>query len=275
MIAAAGLFAAIGTSLASPSPHLPTSSPVAAASTAVMLAWHLSENSRYTSEIRMTHVVTNEIPGVYKALVGSKGDPVTILEDRTIQANAGANAALDESVSDSRRYAGPQAAKDPSVVTRPSRYSGTIAPDGALAPDDEPLVDAGDGALARLPDAPIQPGQSWSFTRSFLIDRDLGQGTMTYTDTLVRVDLRGGHAIAVIDVKAAGRADVAADLRAKGYQTSAIALAGTAEFDATSGLPGVQHYVGHAEWGTHVLWVKLGLAFDDTYDAAPWAAAAR
>jgi hypothetical protein len=273
MTTVAGIFVAVGAALASPSPQPSPTATIAASASAVALAWHLSANARYAAEIRMTHVVTNEIPGIYKALVGSKADPVTILEDRTIQASAGANGMLEEAISDSRRYGGAQAAKNSSVVTRSSRYSGTLSPDGTLQPDDEPLVDAGDGALSHFPDGPVQPGASWSFTRSFLIDRDLGQGTMTYTDTLERVDVRGGHAIAVIDVKASGRADVASDLRAKGYQTTAITLAGTAEFDATAGLPGVQHYVGHAQWGTHVLWVKLGLDFDDTYDAVPWAAA--
>ena len=81
--------------------------------------------------------------------------------------------------------------------------------------------------------------------------------------------------VAVIDVKGAGRADVVQDLKAKGFQTADMTLAGTAEFDLTSGTAGVQHYTAHTQWSTHVLWVHLGLIFDDTYDAAPWSVATK
>ena len=39
-------------------------------------------------------------------------------------------------------------------------------------------------------DIPLAPGQIWTFTRPIKTDRDLGQGTMTYTDKLARVDDR-------------------------------------------------------------------------------------
>jgi hypothetical protein len=238
------------------------------------LALRLAASTRYTGDVRMTHVITNDLPGMYKALVGSKADPVTILEDRTIAIAAGHAGAIDESFSDSRRYGGDQA-KNTTVVTRASKYVGTIAADGTRTPTDQPLPDPGDGALAQLPAGPIATGGSWTFSRSILVDRDLGSGSMTYTDTLERIDVRAGHTIAVIDVKGSGRVDVAADLKAKGFQTTDMTLAGSAEFDETAGLPGVQHYTAHAVWNTHVLWVHLGLIFDDTYDAVPWSVDAR
>jgi hypothetical protein len=253
---------------------LAAASSAASADAPEQFAWRLSPSTRYSADVHLTHVISNDLSGIYKTLAGSKADPVTILEDRTIAVTAGAASAINVAVSDARRYGGVHP-KDPSVVTRTSAYAGTLAGDGKRTPNDEPLVDAGDGALAQLPDTPISPGQSWTFSRTFLIDRDLGQGSMTYTDTFERVDVRDGHRIAVIAVKASGRADVVADLKAKGFQTADMTLAGTAEFDLTSGLAGTQHYTAHTEWGTHVLWVHLGLIFDDTYDAVAWTAATK
>lgn len=218
----------------------------------------------------MTHVITNDLKGIYKKLAGSKADPVTILDERAIDVAAGTNGSTIEAHAvDVRRYGGLQA-KNTSTMRRTSEYKGSIEPDGKLAPNDEPLVDAGDGALSQLPDAPIGPGQTWTFTRSILIDRELGQGTMTYTDTLVRIESRGMDKIAIIDVKGKGRADVAKDLKAKGFATSDMTFAGNAEFNLTSGVPGTQHYTAHVQWNTRVMWVHLGLIFDDTYDAAAW-----
>ena len=217
----------------------------------------------------MTHVVTNDLGGIYKKLAGSKADPVTILEERAITVACGPSDAVDATTVDVRRYGGLQS-KDTSTMKRASDFKGTIAPDGKRSPSDEPLLDPGDGALAELPDEPIAIGQSWTFARKIRVERDLAEGSMTYTDTLQRVDLRNGHQIAVIAVKGDGKADVAPDLKAKGFNTTDISLAGTAEFDMTDGVPGAQHLTAHAQWNTRVLWVHLGLIFDDTYDAAAW-----
>ena len=233
------------------------------------IVWRLTPSQHYAADIRMTHVIANDLGGVLKALAGSKADPVTILDERTIDVAAGPAGALDAAIVDVRRYGGDHP-KDTSVVRRSSEYKGTLADDGKRTPSGEPLADAGDGALAELPPGPIAVGASWTFSRSILVDRELGQGTMTYTDTLARIDVRNGHAIAVIDVKGAGRVDVARDLAAKGFKTTDMTLQGTAEFDLTTALPGVQHYTAHAQWNTKVMWVHLGLIFDDTYDADPW-----
>lgn len=225
----------------------------------------------YTDAVHMMHVIANDLSGIYKKLAGSKADPVTILEDRTTEYAAAANGEVDASVVDVRRYGGLQS-KDTSVMKRSASYKGAIASDGKRTPSDEPLYDAGAGPLSEFPTAPVSPGQSWTLTRDILVDRDLGHGSVTYTDTLERVDVRDGHTIAVIGVKGAGKVDVAPDLQAKGFKPADIALSGTAEFDTTTGLPGVQHYTAHAQWNTHVLWVHLGLVFDDTFDAAAWSA---
>jgi len=248
--------------------------PASAADTTQRLAWHLAPSARYAADVHLTHIITNDLAGFYKKIVGSKADPVTILEDRSIRVASGANSSIDVAISDARRYGGDHP-KDASVVTRTSQYAGTLAQDGKRNPSDEPLVDAGDGALSQLPDDPIQPGASWTFSRMILVDRDLGHGQMTYTDTLERIDVRGGHRIAVISVKGAGRVDVAPDLQAKGFQTTDMTQAGTGEFDLTSGTAAAQHYTAHAEWRTRVLWIHLGLIFDDTYDAQPWSIAVK
>ncbi len=248
--------------------------PVAAPAEPARIAWHLDPSAHYAADIRMTHVIANDLSGIYKKLAGSKADPVTILEDRTVTIACGAADSIDASTTDVRHYGGMQA-KDTSVMRRTFDYKGALAADGKRSPSDEPLVDAGDGAIAELPDSPLAVGQSWTFSRKIKLDRDLAEGTMTYTDTLQRVDVRAGHRIGVIAVKGAGKADVAADLKAKGFSTADVTLGGTAEFDLTDGLPGVQHYTAHAQWNTRVLWVHLGLVFDDTYDAAPWTKSAR
>jgi hypothetical protein len=141
---------------------------------------------------------------------------------------------------------------------------------GHCNPSDEPLTDPGDGALSVLPAGPIAAGTTWTFTRRFLVDREMGAGTMSYTDAVARVEDRAGHRVAVINVTGAGRADVAQDLQAKGFRTAAMQLAGVAQFDLTSGLPLLQHYTAHAEWSIRPFGVHIGLIFDDTYDADPF-----
>lgn len=243
--------------------------PCGAADEAPHIAWHLDPSMQYSADVHMTHVIANDLNGVYRKLAGSKADPVTILDDRTIVVTTGRNGAVDTATVDIRHYGGLQA-KDTSSIRRTAEYKGTIAPNGKRTPTDEPLFDAGDGPLSEMPDGPVNVGQTWTFARDVLVDRDLGHGSMTYTDTLERIDVRGSDRFAVITVKGAGRVEVAPDLKQKGFQTADMTLAGTAEFDLTTGLPGTQHYTAHAVWNTHVLWVHLGLVFDDTYDAPPW-----
>ena len=232
-------------------------------------AWHLAPAAKYTSTSQMTHVVSYDMNGTLRAIAGSRADPVTILEQRVATLAAGQSGAVNVTTVDTRRYGGAHP-KDASVVSRTVEYKGTEAADGTRTPTDEPLVDAGDGALSQLPRSPLAVGQSWGFARKILVEREMGQGTMNYTDTLTRIDVRGGHQIAVIDVKGDGRADVASDLQAKGFRTAELTLAGTAEFDLTAGLPGVQHYTAHAEWSIRPFGVHVGVIFDDTYEATAW-----
>lgn len=269
LAAVASSLVAVASSLASFA--LPTAVPAAAPTGAQVqrLALRLEPSAHYSVTVHMTHVIANDLRGVLKKLAGSKADPVTILEERAADVAIGGNGAIDATTVDVRHYGGLQA-KDKSSMRRTGEYKGLMAADGKRSPSDEPLVDAGEGALSELPDTPVSAGQSWTFTRRILIDRDLGQGTMTYTDTLQRFETRDNHRVAIIAVKGAGRADVAPDLRSKGFQTADMTFAGTAEFDETAGLPGVQHYTAHVQWNTKVMWVHLGLVFDDTYDATPW-----
>lgn len=241
----------------------------ASAPATATFAWHLAPAAEYASTSLMTHVVSYDMNGALRAIAGSRADATTILEQRVATLAAAQNGAVDVNTVDTRRYGGDHP-KDASVVSRTMDYKGTMTADGTRTPTDEPLVDAGDGALAQLPKTPLAVGQSWGFARKFLVEREMGQGTMNYTDTLSRIDVRGGHQIAVIDVKGEGRADVASDLQAKGFRTAELTLTGTAEFDLTAGLPGVQHYTAHAEWSIRPFGVHVGVIFDDTYDATAW-----
>jgi len=241
----------------------------AAADEPVRFDVRLAASTHYSADVQMTHTITYDMNSVLRKLAGSKADPVTILEQRSVDVAAAPNGAVDETIADTRHYGGAHP-KNTSVVRRTTNYKGVIASNGKRTPTGEPLVDAGDGALAELPEGPVAVGQTWTFSRQILVDRELGQGTMTYTDTLTKIDDRNGHRIAVIAVKGQGRVDVAKDLKAKGFQTTDMTFAGSAEFDLTSGLPGVQHYTAHAQWNTRILMTHLGLIFDDTYDAAAW-----
>ena len=245
----------------------PTAAPTA--TDQARMLWHLDPAAHYELRVRMTHVIANDLSGFYKKLVGSKADPVTIIEDRTTDVATAPDGGVDAAIVDVRHYGGLQSGNT-QTMRRTASYKGTIGPDGKRQPSDEPLVDAGEGALAEIPDAPIAPGQTWTFSRDILVDRDLGQGSMTYTNTLQRLEVRDKHTVAVIGVSGLGRVDVAPDLKAKGFQTAQMTLTGTAEFDLTSGLPGIQHYTAHVQWNTRVLWMHVGLLFDDTYDAMPW-----
>ena len=251
---------------ASPSPaSSPTPAP---AGSPVLLAWHLDPSVRYSATAHMTHAITYDMAQVFKNLAGHKADPTTIIDDRTADVAPGPAGAIDVSIVDVRHYGGQS--KDTSSVRRTAAYKGTIAPTGKRTPTDDPLFDVGAGPLTGFPVTPVAPGQSWTLSRNVLVERDLGSGAMTYTDTLTRVDARAGHKIAIIAVRGAGRVDVTPDLQTKGFKTADITLTGSAEFDTTAGVPGVQHYAAHVQWNTRVMWTHIGLIVDDTYDEPAW-----
>jgi hypothetical protein len=223
----------------------------------------------YQLSRNIRHVVAYDLPSSMRKLAGTRADTTTILEDRSSTlsvANAGRYTQSDVIV---RRYGGDHR-KDNSVKQRTARFSGTLSDRGPLRSAGDALPDAGDGALDELPAGPLTAGQSWTFSRRIRIDADLGAGSLTYTDKLSRVEEQGGHRIAVVDVNAAGPVELAANLVARGFKSATMSLRGTALFDLTAGLPSEQHYTGHVQWNTSVMWVHVGVLFDDTYDATGW-----
>jgi hypothetical protein len=180
---------------------------------------------------------------------------------------------VSETETNTRKFGG-EKPKDATTKVRTVQYDGTIAPDGIRTPARDTLGDAGDGALDQLPDIPLAPGQVWTFSREVRTDRELGEGPMTYTDKVDRIEDRAGHRIAIIDVTGVGRISPAADMASHGFKSAEMKLSGTAEFDTTTGLPGVQHYTGKVRWGTVVMFAHIGVVFNDTYDAAPLSPAA-
>jgi hypothetical protein len=243
---------------------------VARADDAIGISLHFAPGAHYQRTEKLVHFITYDISKTLKGLAGSRADDVTILEDRTRTLSMlDASGKIQVTAENTRRFGGANP-KDKSVKQRTDKYEGTIWPNGVTRPASVALGDAGDGALDQLPDKPLAIGQTWTFQRPVKVDRELGQGTMTYTDKLARVEERGGHRIAIIEVAGTGRVDAAKDLQAKGFHTAPIALKGTAEFDTTTGLPGTQHYTADVEWMTHVIFAKVGVKFHDTYDATPW-----
>ena len=234
---------------------------------AVPIALRLTPGHYQRTE-KLVHLITFEMSKTLKSMAAGKADDQTVLEDRAQYLTMKDKGVINETEINTRRYGGDKP-KDKSVKERTIVYDGTIAPDGIRTPAREILEDAGDGALDQLPDIPLAPGQTWSFSRQVHTDRDLGQGPMTYVDKVVRVEQRGGHRIAIIEVTGTGRIAPAADLESHGFKPAPMDLAGTAEFDTTSGLPGVQHYTGKVRWGTTVMFAHIGVVFNDTYDAAP------
>lgn len=233
---------------------------------AVQIALRLTPG-RYERTEKLVHLITYQMSKALKKLAGSRADDHTILEDRTRLLTIKAEGAISETESNTRRFGGDQP-KDKSVKERTVQYDGSIASDGIRKPVRDVLEDAGDGALDQLPDIPLAPGQTWSFSREVRTDRELGQGPMTYVDKVVRVEERNGHRIAIIAVSGSGRIAPAADLQSHGFKTATMDFAGTAEFDTTSGLPGVQHYTGKVTWATKVMFARIGVVFNDTYDAS-------
>lgn len=228
---------------------------------------HLAPGHYQRTE-KLVHLVKYQMSKTLKNMVGSRANDQTILEDRAQVLTLGDGGTLSETETNSRRFAGDHP-KDPSTKVRTIQYEGKIAPNGTRTPARDVLEDAGDGALDQLPDVPLTPGQTWTFSRRIKTDRELGEGTMTYTDKLTSVQDRGGHRIATIAVNGVGRVLPASDMQAKGFKEATMTFSGTAEFDVTAGLPGVEHYTGTVTWGTKVMWTHIGVVFDDTYDATP------
>lgn len=239
----------------------------------VQLALHLSPNAHITVARTAVHVITYDMNHALMSLLGDKVAPTTLIDAITASIDVSSTGGhVDEDVTSLRRYGGDNP-KDKSVVTRHDRYEGDLASNGVRTPAVERLADAGDGALDELPAAPLRVGQAWTFSRPVSLDRSLGQGTMTYTNTLTGLTDRNGHQIATITVSGAGVAQPASDLQAKGFHPAPFVLHGNAEFDVTAGLPGLQHYEANVEWDAHVLFSRIGLKFADTYDSGGWTVA--
>jgi len=235
---------------------------------AVPISLQLTPGPYHRTE-KLVHLIVFDMSKTLKSMAAGRADDQTIIEDRTRALMIKEKGAISETETNVRRFGGDKP-KEPTVKERTLQYEGSIAPDGIRTPPREALEDAGDGALDQLPDIPLAPGQTWTFSRKIHTDRELGQGWMTYLDKLVRVEQRGTHRIAIIDVKATGRIAPVTDMQSHGFKTSTMELAGTAEFDTTTGLPGVQHYTGKVRWSTTVMmFTHIGVIFNDTYDAAP------
>jgi hypothetical protein len=269
------------------------------------LAWKApAAGDRWTSLSTVNVTVTYQMNGVLKAMLGSRADPRYIIEDRT-RTYSGGQAAGQINVDDVfvRHYGGPNPAAG--SVTRSRKQIVTYDPSGrwgiepylcpnepalndknpnaptftACAPpqaqDQVRFQDPGDAALSVLPATPIQAGQTWTFSRKVAVGRELASGTMTYVDTVSRIDSVDNQQIAVIDVAGTGRVDPAADLQAKGFHTGTMSFTGTGQFNMTAGVPAAQHYTGHVEWHASILGANIGLIFDEVYDAKPWTLASR
>jgi len=239
----------------------------ARADDSVPIALHLTPGRYVTSE-KLVHLVTFEMSKALKSMAAGKADDQTILEDRDVVMLVKTGNAVSETETNSRKFGGDKP-KDTSVKVRTVQYDGTIAPDGIRTPPRDVLGDAGDGALDQLPDIPLSTGQVWTFSRQIHTDRELGEGPMTYTDKVARIEDRAGHRVAIIDVTGVGRISPAADMASHGFKSAEMNFSGTAEFDTTTGLPGVQHYTGKVRWTTVVMFAHIGVVFNDTYDAAP------
>jgi hypothetical protein len=269
------------------------------------LAWRSPQSAtHWVGQSTVNVTVTYDMSSVLRAMAGHRADPVTIIEERTRNYTAAAaNGQVDVDDVFSRHHGGPDPS-DTTVKTRTRKQILDVDPTGQtglepyLCKDEPPLNDAdsnptaftactpsqpsderryqdpGDAALAQFPAGPIAPGSSWSFTRHVIVEREFATGTLTYVDTLERIEQRNGHQIAVIDVAATGRVDLASDLQARGFHTGTMSFSGTGEFDMTSGMPDMQHYTGHADWHAAILGANIGLALDEIYDGKPWSTSA-
>jgi hypothetical protein len=290
MLAAACAFALA----ASPQPSAP----------ALRLIWKAPQgNAHWVSQSSVNVTVTFQMSSVLKAMAGHRADPTYIVEDRTrTYAKGDATGSVNVDDAFTRRHGGPHPS-DTEVKKRARKQTVSFDPSGRFGmgpflckgeptlndadPDpktyhacpatetagDHPYEDPGDAALAEFPAGPVTVGSSWSFTRPITAGRDFSSGTLTYVDTLQRVEERDGRQIAVIDVAATGRVDLPSDLVARGFHTGTMSLNGTAQFDVTRGVPDAAHYAAHALWHASILGANIGLAYDETYDATPWSVA--
>lgn len=234
------------------------------------LEWKAAPGTHASAAQSLKHVISYDVNGSIRGLLGSRVDPITIIEERTQTFAFGPKpASFEETEINVRRYGGDKP-KDSSVKERKITSSGSLAPTGRREPPVLRWSDAGDAVFSQLPGGDVSVGQTWTFSAPVSVDRDLGYGTMQYTEKLLRVDQRGAHQVAVIEVLGTGRMDAAPDLQSKGFHTTTMSFGGTAEFDATDGVPGEQHYTGHLKWNARVFLTHVGVLFDETYDAKPW-----
>jgi hypothetical protein len=248
-------------------------SPSVQAANTVRLALHLAPNTHITASRTITHVVSYQMNHTLMSLLGSRAAPTTLVDDRSAAIDVGADGTHVSIDDTSLRHFGGASPKDKSTITRQEKYVGQVASDAVRTPPQASLADAGDGALDQLPKDPVAVGATWTFSRVVLLDRSLAQATMTYTDTLKSLDQRAGHTIATITVTGTGMAQPASDLEAKGFKQSTFTFTGTAEFDVTAGLPGVQSYTAHVEWTAHPMFTRISIDFADTFAATAWTAA--
>ncbi len=258
---------------------------------------------QYNASSSIAQNITFQMSAMLRGMAGHRADPVYVIEDRTrtfIQHDNGAY------VNDaySRRHGGPNN-KDTTVKNRtrkqivPFEAGGRYGIEPFLCKNEPPLDDAnanptafkscppsdaaesrvyedpGDAVLSELPAGPIEIGQSWTFSRSVVVGREEGYGSMNYVDTLQRIDEHGKQRIAVIDVTATGRINANKDLQSRGFHTATMTFAGTAEFDLGQGTPGSQHYTGRVEWHASIMGANIGFAYDEIYDAKPWTISAK
>ncbi len=239
------------------------------------IAWHLTPGEHYETAEKYVHVVSYDVARALRSVLGPRADPTTILEERNITLNVvTSDGKLEKTDIDVRRFGGDHP-KESGAVQRIEHSTQTLGYEPHGTPVTKPLNDAGEGVLDALPRQAVRIGESWTFTRPIKVERELGQGAMTYTNTLTRIEERNNHRIAVISVTGSGPVDAAANLQTKGFKTATMSLRGTAEFDLSAGVPGAQHFVAHVQWNARVVMVHIGLLFDDTYDATPWVAEAK
>jgi hypothetical protein len=262
------------------------------------------KDSQFNAESSVQHNVTFLMSGILRTMAGHRADPVYVVEDRTRTYIM--HTASEIYVSDvfARHHGGPN--NTDTTVKRRSRKqivpfdaSGRYGYEPFLCKGEPPLDDAhanwtefkacpadepsgdhayedpGDAVLSQLPAGQVEIGQTWTFSRPVVVGREEGSGTLDYVDTLQRIDERGSHRIAVIDVTAAGRINPNNDLKTKGFHTSTMTFSGTAEFDLGQGTPGVQHYTGHVEFHASIMGANIGYAIDEVYDGKPWTISAK
>jgi len=237
----------------------------ARADDAVPIALHLTPG-RYVRSQKLVHLVTFDIPKTYKAMAGGRADDQTILEDRDQVIVVKDGGAVDIAETNTRRFGGDHPKETDSKV-RTSTWDGSIAPNGVMTPAQTILEDPGDGALDQLPDIPLSAGQQWTFSRHVKVERDFADGPMTYVDKVDHFEDRAGHRIAIINVTGTGPMMPNKDMLDHGFKAATMDLSGTAEFDTTAGLPGVQHYTAKVTWSTKAMFLKIPVTINDTYDA--------